>query len=267
MPSSCLEMKPLPSRSKTLKASRISVGGAERVGTSPLSPTPPSLGPQDPQSHSPSPAFRIHYRDQWQVAQVPTTALPSGSSGPAKPGSKGMPRPAALPRAPLGGGGLLQAPDSNSLSGCAHDDPVWRVSMAPGAWQRWPPRAAKGFPVHPLLLPSPTSPPPHRMLPPLDSAWKLQPALLKGTPAPREAATSSSSGLMGLTGRRLHAETASPAQGLGESGGWMEGPQKAQACSDVESVPCIVQKGRWRPEDLGDSGVESNALGWEQGVT
>lgn len=105
MPSSCLEMKPLPSRSKTLKASRISVGGAERVGTSPLSPTPPSLGPQDPQSHSPSPALRIHYRDQWQVAQVPTTALPSGSSGPAKPGSKGMPRPAALPRAPLGGGG------------------------------------------------------------------------------------------------------------------------------------------------------------------
>lgn len=41
----------------------------------------------------------------------------------------------------------------------------------------------------------------------------------------------------------------------------MEGPQPAQACSDVEIVPCIVQKGRQRPEDLGDRDRE---LGWEQ---
>lgn len=36
----------------------------------------------------------------------------------------------------------------------------------------------------------------------------------------------------------------------------MEGPQPAQACSDVEIVPCIVQKGRQRPEDLGDRNRE-----------
>lgn len=46
MPSSCLEMKPLPSRSKTLKASRISGGGAGPVRTSPLSPGPQTPPPE-----------------------------------------------------------------------------------------------------------------------------------------------------------------------------------------------------------------------------
>lgn len=265
MPSSCLEMKPLPSRSKTLKASRISVGGAEQVGTSPLSPAPPSLGPQDPQSRSPSPALRIHYGDQWQVAQVPTTVLPSGSSGPAKLGSKGMPRPAVLPRSPLGGSSP-SARRQQPLRVCSRRPRVagkhgsrGLAAVASASCQRLP-----CPPLTPSIPHSPSSPS-HASSPGL--AWKLQPSLLKGNGAPREAATSSGSGLMGLRGRRLHAETASPAQGLGESGGWLEGTQKAQACSDVENVPCIVQKGSWRPEDLGDSGVESNALGWEQGVT
>lgn len=42
----------------------------------------------------------------------------------------------------------------------------------------------------------------------------------------------------------------------------MEGPQQAQACSDVEIVPCILRKGRRRPEDLGDrDGEQGTGLG------
>ena len=50
MPSSCLEMKPLPSRSKTLKASRISGEGQSWSGPHhcPHSPLPRPLASQTP---------------------------------------------------------------------------------------------------------------------------------------------------------------------------------------------------------------------------
>lgn len=96
MPSSCLEMKPLPSRSKTLKASRISVGGAEQAGTSLLSsdtllpgpPGSPSLEPEPSTANPPEPAGLV--RALAGGPEVRNSAAP-GSLGRAR--SRGVPGP------------------------------------------------------------------------------------------------------------------------------------------------------------------------------
>lgn len=116
---------------------------------------------------------------------------------------------------------------------------------------------ATGFPVHPSSFhpPLPRVPVPiASFLPWAPLANSSQHSIM----APGEATTSSSSG---LTGRQLHAETASPAQGLGEGGSWMDGPQQAQACSDVGIVLCTLQRRRLRPEGLGDLGGEKSMPG------
>lgn len=150
-------------------------------------------------------------------------------------------------------------PSSHNRSGRAHDDPVWRVSMSPTV-------LAVGWHPRPLCLPQASGSTPPSFHPPLPCVpiesflpWApLANSSQHSLMAPGEATTSSSSG---LTGRQLHAETASPAQGLGEGGSWMDGTQQAQACSDVGTVLCTLQRRRLRPEGLGDLGGEKSMPG------
>ena len=248
MPSSCLEMKPLPSRSKTLKASRISVGGAEQAGTSLLFPTPYFPEHPDPQTCSLSPALRSHqslrvWSEHWQVAQKSAIALLPGARD--RVSSRGVPGPQQGCHHPQGLG--LSEPGSHGLSRHTHNDPVWQ--------EPWIPLCRGGsqaVPAHPTLLPSSlflvpilhSSPPPSSVA----QAQLLNTGQHSSDNHARQPSRASSS-----------VQTALGTQGLQGKGSQMEGR------SDVGVAPStLVYRGGDRPEELDDSGG-GNAVSWEPG--